>query len=265
MQPPYTRYAAIYDRTGQHRFGETMTELTLHWLARRNISPGTALDLATGTGSAALALARQGITTTGVDSSPEMLDQARQKAEGEGVRVTWQQDDMRAFTIAEPVDLVTCFFDSLNYLLEADDLRRCFASVNSALRPGGWFVFDINPIHRYATDWNGSSDVAWSDDQLLCLFRAQFDAATHRSPLVLTVFEREHPDSDLWRRWEETHIERGYPLHEVSDLLDDAGLDVADCRELDEKTMKLTGAATESSMRAVFFARKRHVDGKIPA
>lgn len=264
MQPPYSRYAAIYDRTGQHRFGADMAELTLRWLARRNISPATALDLATGTGSAALALARHGIGTVGVDCSTAMLDRAREKAAIEGLDLAWQQGDMRAFTVSEPVDLVTCFFDSLNYLLETDDLLRCFSSVSDALRPGGWFIFDINPIHRYATDWNGSSDIAWSDDDLLCLFRAEFDAATQRSPLVLTVFERVQPESDLWRRWEETHIERGYPLQQVTELLAEVGLDVVECRELDEKSMKLMGEATENAMRAVYFVQKPCVDSKIP-
>ncbi len=263
MQLPYSRYAAIYDQTGQHRFGAIMAELTIAWLRRRGVTPQTALDLATGTGSAALSLAIHGVRTIGLDRSPAMLDQAREKATRAGLSVTWLEGDMRAFSLAEPVDLITCFFDSVNYLLEVDDLRRCFASVSVNLQRDGWFVFDLTPIHRYATDWNGSSDVAYSDDKLLCLFRSSFDRETHRSPLILTVFEREDAESDCWRSWEETHVERGYPLSLISELLKAAGLSVEACSALDEKEMQLSGPATETSMRAVFFARKTCAGGRI--
>jgi ubiquinone/menaquinone biosynthesis C-methylase UbiE len=258
MQPPYSRYAAIYDRTGQHQFGAIMAERVLAWLGERGFPPMTALDLATGTGAAAMSFARHGIKTTGIDLSREMLDHARDKATDGGLLIDWLQGDMRTFSLDPPVDLAVCFFDSLNYLLEENDLRACFASVYNALRPGGWFIFDVNPIHRYATDWNESSDVAYSDEHLLCLFRSNFDADTHRSPLILTVFEREGDDSDLWRCWEEIHIERGYPLTVVVELLGAAGFDIAECRSLDEKQMVLAEPASETSMRAVFFARKPH-------
>jgi SAM-dependent methyltransferase len=256
MNPPYSRYAAIYDRTGQHRFGAVMAEVALGWLMKRGVFPHSALDLATGTGAAALALARHGIRTTGIDLSSQMLERAYANAAGTDLPVEWRLGDMRSFTLDQPVDVAICFFDSVNYLLEEEDLQRCFASVHAALCPDGWFIFDINPIQRYATDWNRSSDIAYSDNRLLCLFRSTFSSATHRSPLILTVFERVGDDPELWRRWDEQHIERGYPLRVVSGLLEATGFVVEECRALDEKQMTLGEPATETSMRAVYFARK---------
>jgi SAM-dependent methyltransferase len=250
MHPPYSRYAAIYDRTGQHRFGAAMADLALTWLLERGVFPRSALDLATGTGAAALALARHGITTTGIDLSIQMLERAYANAAGRDLPVAWKLGDIRSFTLDQPVDVAVSFFDSVNYLLEEEDLQRCFASAHAALRPGGWFIFDINPIQRYVTEWNGSSDIAYQDDQLLCLFRSTFDAATHRSPLILTVFERVEDDPELWRRWDEKHTERGYPLQVLSGLLEATGFVVEERRSLDEKLMTLGEPATESSMRA---------------
>jgi ubiquinone/menaquinone biosynthesis C-methylase UbiE len=263
MLAPYSRYAEIYDRTGQHRFGAVMAQIALAWLAERLVSPVTALDLATGTGAAALSLARHGIEVTGLDNSEAMLEIARRKRDPAGQGINWLLGDMREFRLDHPVDLVVCFFDAVNYLLNEDDLRACFRGVYDSLTPGGWFVFDINPIHRYATDWNGNRDVAYADNRLVCLFRATFDPDTGRSPLVLTVFERLDDAADLWRRWEETHIERGYPLADIKTLLEAAGLSVVETRSLDEQRMELGADATDEAMRAVFFTQRPSLDGKM--
>lgn len=263
MHIPYSRYAAIYDRTGQHRFGALLTERVLEWLRERNVTPSTALDLGTGTGAAALRLASHGVEVTGLDRSEAMLAAAREKAAVFNSAVRWVQGDMRTVEIDPSVDLITCFFDSINYLLEEDELRACFRSVYASLEPGGWFVFDVNPIHRYATDWNNSRDVAYADDSLICLFRSTYDPQTHRSPLVLTVFERVSESEDLWRRWEETHVERGYPLDLIMRLVEQAGFNVEEIRDLDEQIMQLGSTATEQSRRAVFFTRRPANGGKI--
>lgn len=257
MRAPYAAYAGIYDRTGQNRFGAALARVTLAWLQERGEAPAAALDIATGTGAAALELARSGLTVAGLDASPEMIEQATRQAELARLAIEWQVDDMRAFSIREPVDLVTCFFDSLNYLLAETELLDCFAAVRRGLNQGGWFVFDLNTIHRYATDWNGASEVAYADDDTLCLFRSSFDAGTGLSPLLLTAFERVDPERDCWLRWDETHVERGYRLDLIESLLRQSGLEPVAAYQLNERSMSLDGSATEQSPRAVFFARNQ--------
>ena len=51
------------------------------------------LDVATGSGNAALAAARRGSTVVGVDYVPSLLDRARQRAEAEGVHVVFDLGD----------------------------------------------------------------------------------------------------------------------------------------------------------------------------
>jgi len=256
MRSPYSAYAGVYDRSGQTRFGEAMARLTIEWLASQDFRPGTALDLATGTGAAALAFARVGIDATGLDRSPEMLAQAAEKARSEHLPINLIEGDMRAFDIDTPAALVTAFFDSVNYLISDQDLAACFQSVARALIPGGWFVFDMNTLDRYRQVWNDSTEIAFQDDATLVIYRSSFDPATGVSPLLLTAFERIDPERDLWRRWDETHIERGYPLAEIERMLAEAGLDPVSVEALNERTMSLEGPATERSARAVFFAQK---------
>ncbi|MGH2548517.1 MAG: class I SAM-dependent DNA methyltransferase, partial [Thermomicrobiales bacterium] len=226
MTNPYQRYAEIYDRTGQDRFGATLAQVSLERLATFEARIGTAIDLATGTGAAAIELALTGIDVTAFDQSREMLREARRKSVSLPQPIVWRVGSMEHFTADRPVDLVTCFFDSINYLLEADDLSACFDSVASALVPDGWFVFDANTIGRFEADWNRTTHVAYENDDLLCLFRSTYDPETHLSPLQLTVFERDSTTPSIWRRWDEEHVERGYHLAELTSLLENAGFEI---------------------------------------
>lgn len=257
MRDPYSAYASIYDRVGQARFGTELARVTMTWLAEHGYHPATALDLATGTGAAALAFARDGLQVTGLDRSREMLAHAEQKAREAGLDIQFVAGDMTAFTIEHPVDLVTSYFDSLNYVLTDQALSQTFRSIARALNPDGWFVFDLNTLQRYFSAWNDATEIAFQDDDTLVIYRSSFDATTGISPLILTTFERASPGEDLWRRWDEQHDERGYRLSDVEAMLQEAGFRVASVEQLDERSMTLTGPATERSARAVFFAQRQ--------
>jgi 2-polyprenyl-3-methyl-5-hydroxy-6-metoxy-1,4-benzoquinol methylase len=60
------------------------------------ISNRTILDVGTGTGRAALLMARAGARVTGVDASEEMLAIARQRASGEGAAIDFRSGDAHA-------------------------------------------------------------------------------------------------------------------------------------------------------------------------
>lgn len=265
MTNPYQRYAEIYDRTGQNRFGAALAQVALERLAAFEARIETAIDLATGTGAAAIELALTGIEVTAFDQSREMLQEARRKSASLEAPIVWRDGSMEHFKADRPVDLVTCFFDSINYLLDADDIGACFGSVASALVPNGWFVFDIITIGRFEADWNRTTHVAYENDHLLCLFRSTYDQETRLSPLQLTVFERDSITPSIWRRWDEMHIERGYPVAELTSLLENAGFEILAIDAFSEANLEATGAANDSSERAIFFARRSAAKDKIPA
>ena len=83
---------------------------------RSRSSPGsfaaagtTILDVGTGTGRAAIALARRGATVTGVDASAEMLAVARRRALEAGAAVTFVQGDAHGSNVADrSFDAVVC-------------------------------------------------------------------------------------------------------------------------------------------------------------
>ena len=117
---------------------------------------GRILELGCGTGHKLIPIASEGHPCVGLDLSPEMLDEARLKANERGVAVEWMQGDMRAFDLGRTFDLVFIAANSLLHLHEADDLVSCFRSVRRHLAPGARFVFDVfNPSVRLLAEADG--------------------------------------------------------------------------------------------------------------
>ncbi len=117
---------------------------------------GSACDLACGTGTTALAMARRGLKVFAVDLSPAMTRLAREKALRAGLPVRVLRADMRTFRLPEAVDLVTCEFDAINHVPRKADLSRVARAVARALRPGGYFFFDVNNRMAFQRIWPGT-------------------------------------------------------------------------------------------------------------
>jgi SAM-dependent methyltransferase len=92
------------------------------------------LDVATGSGNAALAAARRFCQVTGIDYVPALLERARQRAQAEGLEVTFQEGDAEALPFPD---------DSFDVVLSAcgamfaPDQERTASELLRVLRPGG--------------------------------------------------------------------------------------------------------------------------------
>jgi SAM-dependent methyltransferase len=124
------------------------------------------LDAACGTGVFLDAVATYGWCSVGVDLSPAMLAAARHRDRHHPYAVA----DLRALPFLGTFDLVTCLFDSVNFLLDEEDLCAALAGMARALRPGGVLYFDII-TERMVLDYfegrswaenNGRFDSTWT-------------------------------------------------------------------------------------------------------
>jgi SAM-dependent methyltransferase len=229
----YNDYAPIYDAIGQGAFAEA---LTARILANLPEPPRRALDLACGTGAAALALSAAGVQTVGVDRSPRMLAIARARARDRGLPITFIEADLRYLPIKASrtgsdeasslilypasFDLITALYDSLNYLQGDDDLAMTIAGAAALLVPGGRLVFDLNTEHEYAT-WDDSDQVVHDAGGILVYNRLSYDPTTYLAHGRIVWFSR---DGERWWRGEETHVERAWSDAEVQAALAAAGL-----------------------------------------
>jgi ubiquinone/menaquinone biosynthesis C-methylase UbiE len=220
--PIYRDYARVYDQSGQLAFSLKMISYLNRLLERHAVEGKVLLDLACGTGTVALAQAEAGWRVYGVDGSAEMLAQARQKAQENGVTALWSQQDMRSFILPERVHLVTCLYDSLNYMLTSEDMLAVFRRVFAALQPEGLFLFDMNTAWVMATVWD---DATYCSDtaELTVVLQSQYDDTRQRVEIYLTCFQRE---GELYRKIVERHTEQAYPPEQIATLLNDAGFRV---------------------------------------
>lgn len=107
---------------------------------------GKLLDIACGSGDVAIALSKQGYLVEASDISEEMLQMARKKDEQH--KVTWFWMDMLSFSVTGLYEGITCLCDSLNYLIEENQVLTVFQQVYDHLIEGGVFVFDVHSLDR---------------------------------------------------------------------------------------------------------------------
>lgn len=227
MVPIYDKFAHLYTQGPYPKYSQRMAELLPAVLRVLGVQPRTLLDLACGEGTFAVAAASQGFDVTGLDASGQMLEAARRRAAEEGASVRLVQGDMRALAFTEEFDLVTCWYDSLNYLLDPTDLEAAFRGVAKALKSGGHFVFDMNTICGLAVMWRSHPCYVMQDASgLFDVHINSYDFEENIATKRIVAFLNQ---GSSWVRIDEEHRERGYRLEEIRACLEVSGLKEIAC------------------------------------
>jgi SAM-dependent methyltransferase len=162
----YDPFAARYDD-----WSADMTEDVPFYVELARESEGPLVELAVGNGRVAIPVAREtGRPVLGVDISPAMLAQARERATAAGVELVLRQGDMRDLALDEPAGLIYVPFRALLHLPTWADRRLVFERVHASLRPGGrfaWnaFVFDPRIAVRIDGEWGEQNGIRHRVDQ----------------------------------------------------------------------------------------------------
>lgn len=173
--------------------GEVLADAT-------GVGPGKrVLDVATGTGNAALAAARRGATVTGVDITPELLDAARVAASSEGLDIAWDRGD--AADLRYPDASFDVVLSSIGVAFAADH-ERAAAELVRVCRPGGtiglanWTadgtIRDFFAVlARHAPPPPGPSPLRWGEEGEVraLLGERVIDLRTEPGTLVVDHFE----------------------------------------------------------------------------
>lgn len=207
----------------------------------------TVLDLGCGTGTLTELLARKGYDMIGVDNAEEMLQIAMEKRERSGLDILYLLQDMRELELYGTVGTVVSVCDSLNYLLDEEDIVRTFERVNNYLYPQGIFIFDFNTVYKYAVVI-GDATIAENREDCSFIWENYYHAEQEINEYDLTVFVAE---GTLFRRFQEVHYQRGYRLEQIKALLTQAGLEFLEALDADTH-----GRVTKESERIYVVARK---------
>ncbi len=210
------------------------------------------LDLGCGTGTLTELLAGKGFDMIGIDLSKEMLNIAMEKKERSGSNVLYLCQDMRMLDLYSTVGTVVSVCDSLNYLLEDEEVVETFSLVNRYLYPGGIFIFDFNTVYKYE-HVIGDATIAENREDCSFIWENFYDPEEEINEYDLTVFVRE--EGDTFRRFTETHFQRGYTVEQMLALVSRAGMSVVEVLDAD------TGeAVTDRSQRVYVIAKEKEKD-----
>ena len=191
---------------------ERAAPAVLRHLRDAGCTSGHVVDLGCGGGQWLARLAAEGYDATGVDVSRAMLKAARRAAPAAKLL------HGSLPSVALPAcDAVTSLGEPVNYLDGERSIRRVFANVFDALRPGGVFVFDAR---EPAPPGVAPREATWLEEDWACIARITEDGAAGTIVREITTFRRR---GRSFRRREERHRLRVFPKSETRRWLRELG------------------------------------------
>ena len=175
------------------------------------------LDLCCGTGTLTHIMARRGYELIAVDSSVDMLMQAREKSTELAAPPLFLLQDAAELDLYGTVDAAYCSLDGMNYI-PPEALPQVFHRLHLFIRPGGLLIFDIR-TPEWLRSLDGEVFVDETED-VLCLWRADFDEESNAVIYGMDIFSRQDA---LWSRSSEEHIEYSHSPKTISNLLESSG------------------------------------------
>ncbi len=217
----YTGFAEVYDVFQDNVPYEEWCSYVTGLLKEYQVMDGLVLDLGCGTGSLTGLMARSGYDMIGIDNSGEMLQIAMNKRNASGLDILYLLQDMRGFELYGTVKAVISICDSMNYIMEYQELVEVFRLVNNYLDPKGVFIFDLNTEYKYrelladntfAEDREESSFI-WNN------FYGEEDKVNEYERSLVGK------EGELYREFEETHYQRAYGLDQIQQAIRDGGME----------------------------------------
>lgn len=219
---PYQSIAAFYDELMSHvdypMWADYVREA---WFRHADGLYHSIHDAACGTGRFLECMREDNVARGGSDSSVAMLEIARRRLDGQGV--TLDRCDLRELSLAEPCSLVTCLYDSVNYLLDTAALTVALKRLAVLTRPEGLIVFDIcterNSLDHFL-DYSDEGVAGHWDFKR----HSWYDRDTRLHHNTFDVCDLRDNS-----RFREHHRQRIFRVKEVEGCIMSAGLDLLGC------------------------------------
>ncbi|MCM1043794.1 MAG: class I SAM-dependent methyltransferase [Corallococcus sp.] len=212
------------------------------YLSCTNAAKGA--DLACGTGKMTRLLAKAGYSVVGMDSNPQMLDEAVRK----GGKCRYVLQDIRRLNIPAPIDFATCINDGVNYLTDGET-QKLFCDVYACLNDGGVFIFDISTAYKLRSIV--ADNVFYvDDDDATCLWTNKLDR--NKVQMDVTVFKR--AADGRYTRGDERHIQYIHDILQLEQQLKSCGFSVNTCDEYNKDKQ-----ITDTTQRATFCCIKEKI------
>jgi len=217
----YEKFAQVYDLFQDNIPYEEWADYLKSLLNEYGVKDGLVLDLGCGTGSITELLSKAGYDMIGVDNSEDMLEIAMDKRGRSGLDILYLLQDMREFELYGTVKAAVSICDSMNYILEKEDLVQVFKLVNNYLDPSGIFIFDMNTEYKFR-EVLGQRAFGSAEEAAAYIWENDYDEEEKINEYYVSFFIAQ--ENGLYERVEEYHYERAYSIEEIEQALQAAGL-----------------------------------------
>jgi len=240
----YGSFAEVYDKLTKDIDYNKWADYIELLFATHGVSPKLVADLGCGTGTFCKIMMQRGYEMIGIDSSTEMLCQARQKIKGDILLIN---QDMCEFELYGTVDAFVSLLDSVNYLTDKRKIKKMLRLVRNYLNPGGLFIFDINTKYKFENIF-ANNTFYYVNDDICYIWQNTYDRKKHICEFDLTFFER---SGELYKRFDEVHYERAYEINELAEICRNENL------ELQAVYHELTLKRPRTNSERVFFVVRK--------
>ncbi len=172
------------------------------------------IDLCCGTGNMADIISKYGFKVCGVDGSLAMLAYAKINAP----KIEFIHQDIRNLDIKEKFNCSTCLFDSINHIIEPEDVIKTFSNVYNILQDNGIFIFDVNS--EVAAQKSAEKEFHAVDKDDVCVYYASYDKKERITTFFITTFLL---DNGTWNRSDIKILEKYYSNQEILSMLHASG------------------------------------------
>ncbi|HHZ05548.1 MAG TPA: class I SAM-dependent methyltransferase [Clostridiales bacterium] len=215
---------------------------------------GLTMDLACGTGSLTIELAKRGVDIFGVDGSAAMLSQAQQKSAAEGQNILFLCQKMQSVDLFGTIDTCICTLDSINHITDPNNVQKAFNKVSLFMNKGGYFIFDVNTIYKHRVVLSNNTFV-YDTRNVYCVWQNALDKDKKTVRISLDFFEN---IDGVYARRSESFSERAYSDQELKLMLNNAGFMVEHI--FGENTL---AQPQENSERNIYVAKKISETGRV--
>lgn len=190
--------------------------LELLW-TKLGAKPSDVLEVCCGTGTLCRLLSHKGYRLTGIDLSPQMIEEATKKAISENCQIEFSCQNAAHLELPWRFDAAFSFFDSLNYITQPEMCESAIQRVGKHLKPGAPFVFDLNTAYAFEQRMFDQADLS-PDRKVRYRWESEYDRATR----ICRVQMRFWADGTTF---EEVHEQRAHSMDEVRAWMESGGFD----------------------------------------
>lgn len=243
----YISFAEFYDGLTENVNYKDRCKYILDIFRNLNHNTGKTLDLACGTGSLTLELAKNNVDVFGVDASEDMLCQAQFKAAQAEKNILFLCQEMQSLDLYGEIDTCICTLDSINHLTSEKDVLNTFKSVSKFLRKSGYFLFDVNTPYKHR-EILADNTFVYDTDEVFCIWQNTL-LENDTVEIFLDFFEEDQTGKYI--RTSESFFERAYSHMEIINMLNEAGFELVDY--YGDMTFE---KPKEDEQRVIYVARK---------